>query len=172
MTEPNVLLLDEPTNDFDTQTLSVLEEYLNDFPGVVITVSHDRYFLDRVVNELLIFTDKGKIDSFYGNYSEYLETLQQLESTIKSTSKKPKHEKTKQKKRLSYLEQREWESIEDEITELDEKIISVQKEIDKAGSDIDKVQKLYQEQQQLEHQLELKMNRWEELSLLVEQMKK
>ena len=73
MQEPNVLLLDEPTNDLDTQTLTVLEDYLEEFPGVVITVSHDRYFLDKVVEQLLVLKGEGKIDSFYGNYSEYLE---------------------------------------------------------------------------------------------------
>src|SRR5699024_9453118 len=73
MTEPNVLFLDEPTNDLDTQTLSVLEEYLDEFPGVVITVSHDRYFLDRVVDHMLVFKEHKPIEHFYGNYSEFLE---------------------------------------------------------------------------------------------------
>ena len=77
MQEPNVLLLDEPTNDLDTQTLTVLEDYLEEFAGVVITVSHDRYFLDKVVEQLIILEGSGKIGTFYGNYSEYLEQLSQ-----------------------------------------------------------------------------------------------
>ena len=77
MQEPNVLLLDEPTNDLDTQTLTVLEDYLEEFAGVVITVSHDRYFLDKVVEQLLILEGSGKIGTYYGNYSEYLEQLSQ-----------------------------------------------------------------------------------------------
>ena len=75
MQEPNVLLLDEPTNDLDTQTLTVLEDYLEEFAGVVITVSHDRYFLDKVVEQLLILEGSGKIGTYYGNYSEYLEQV-------------------------------------------------------------------------------------------------
>ena len=73
MGEPNVLLLDEPTNDLDTQTLTVLEDYLEDFPGVVLTVSHDRYFLDKVVDELFIFTGEGEVREFLGSYTDYLE---------------------------------------------------------------------------------------------------
>ena len=80
MTAPNVLLLDEPTNDLDTQTLTVLEDYLEDFPGVVITVSHDRYFLDKVAEQLLVLQGEGAIDSFYGNYTEYLEKESALEA--------------------------------------------------------------------------------------------
>src|SRR5690625_6094571 len=99
MTEPNVLFLDEPTNDLDTQTLSVLEEYLNSFPGVVITVSHDRYFLDRVVDQLLVFKDMGAIDRFYGNYSEILEQ-HQLDIEPQQTEVKPKTvERPNQKKK-------------------------------------------------------------------------
>ena len=169
MTEPNVLLLDEPTNDLDTQTLSVLEEYLDQFPGVVITVSHDRYFLDRVVDHLLVFEGKGNVRHFFGNYSEYLEKREtQKHAAPKPVKGKPKV--NKQKKKLSYSEQKEYDVIEDEIMELEEKIERIQQEIAEAGSDIEKVQDLYNEQQKTETLLEQKMKRWEELSLLVEEL--
>ncbi|OZU87711.1 multidrug ABC transporter ATP-binding protein [Virgibacillus indicus] len=169
MREPNVLFLDEPTNDLDTQTLSVLEEYLDNFPGVVITVSHDRYFLDRVVDRLLAFSGEGHTNLFFGNYSEYLEQNQE------DAEKKPKPVKTdirpkKQKKKLSYMEQKEWESIEDQIMDLEGKIEELQAGIIEAGSDSEKVQELFAEQQKVEAVLEAKMERWEELSLLVEEM--
>ncbi|MGM8213180.1 ABC-F family ATP-binding cassette domain-containing protein [Virgibacillus sp. W0430] len=169
MTEPNVLLLDEPTNDLDVQTLSVLEEYLQHFPGAVITVSHDRYFLDRVIDTLLVFCGEGKVKHFYGNYTEYLEKMIERE-----TSKQPKKtQDVKQvikKKKLSYKEQKEWESIEDEIMALEEKIDQLKVEIQATGSDFEQAQKLFEEQEQIEMALEEKMNRWEELSLLVEEM--
>jgi len=171
MTGPNVLFLDEPTNDLDTQTLSVLEEYLNSFPGVVITVSHDRYFLDRVVDQLLVFKDMGTIDRFYGNYSEFLEQ-HQPDIEPKQTEVKPKSAErpNQQKKKLSYKEQKEWNSIEDEIMELESNIDEIQAGIADAGSDLEKVQNLYKEQQEVEAALEAKMERWEELSLLVEEI--
>jgi len=169
MTEPNVLFLDEPTNDLDIQTLSILEDYLHEFPGVVITVSHDRYFLDRVVNQLFTFVGYGKIKPFYGNYSEYLEQQVDIE---KQTEAKPKDTRIrkKEKKKLSYHEQREWDAIEDEIMELEMKIEDVKVRIANAGSDFEKVQKLFEEQQTLETELEKKMGRWEELSILVEEL--
>lgn len=168
MEEPNVLFLDEPTNDLDTQTLSVLEEYLDHFLGVVITVSHDRYFLDRVVEKLLVFEGKGTISPFFGNYSEYKESQQPVEKKIqKQAETQPK---PKQKKKLSYMEQREWESIEDEIATLEEKVTELEQGIVEAGSDSEKVQKLFAEQQKVEAELETKMERWEELSLLVEEL--
>ncbi|MBC5636189.1 ABC-F family ATP-binding cassette domain-containing protein [Ornithinibacillus sp. BX22] len=169
MTEPNVLFLDEPTNDLDIQTLGVLEEYLDHFPGVVITVSHDRYFLDRVVEKLLIFEGKGKISPFYGNYSEYLEKHQ---VTAKREVRETKAEqKPKQKKKLSYMEQKEWNEIEDQIAALEEKITELEAGILEAGSDSEKVQKLFAEQQRVEEELNKKMERWEELSILVEEYK-
>lgn len=170
MTEPNVLLLDEPTNDLDTQTLSVLEEYLDQFPGVVITVSHDRYFLDRVIDHLLVFAGDGKVDRFYGNYSAYLENGQEKrENSAAQVPVKEKGNKSTKKKKLSYKEQKEWDSIEDEITKLELKIEEIQEGVAGAGSDSDKVQELYQEQQQVEEKLEAKMDRWTELSELVEE---
>lgn len=170
MEEPNVLFLDEPTNDLDTQTLSVLEEYLDNFPGVVITVSHDRYFLDRVAEKLLVFEGNGQVSPFFGNYSEYKESQQPTEKKImKQADVEPK---PKQKKKLSYMEQKEWDSIEDEIAALEEKISELEEGIVEAGSDSEKVQKLFAEQQKVEVELETKMERWEELSLLVEELEK
>ncbi|MBP1970646.1 ATP-binding cassette subfamily F protein uup [Virgibacillus natechei] len=168
MTEPNVLFLDEPTNDLDTQTLSVLEEYLEQFPGVVITVSHDRYFLDRVVDHLLVFIGNGKTQHFFGNYSDYLE---QKEPDEEKPAKQEKVEKKpKQKKKLSYKEQKEWNEIEDKIMDLEAKIEEIQAGIVEAGSDSEKVQDLFTEQQKVEEELEIKMERWEELSLIVEEL--
>ncbi len=173
MTEPNVLVLDEPTNDLDTQTLSVLEDYLDQFPGVVITVSHDRYFLDRVVDHLLVFDGKGQIARFQGHYSDYLmkqqkeleqqKERQQVEKRSTSAQKTPR-------KRLSYNDQREWETIEDRISDLEEKIAALDGEIAKAGSDYGVIQERMTEKEELEQQLELTMERWTELSLLIEEI--
>lgn len=171
MREPNVLLLDEPTNDLDTQTLSVLEDYLAHFPGVVITVSHDRYFLDRTVDKLFVFAGKGKVNVFYGNYSAYLEELP-VHTGKKNLKKTGDKGKQKQKKKLSYQDQQEWNTIEDHIMELEMKIDRLQAEIGEAGSNSEKVQELFSEQQVTEKELERKMERWEELALLVEEMNK
>lgn len=171
MTEPNVLLLDEPTNDLDTETLSVLEDYLEQFSGVVITVSHDRYFLDRVVDKLFIFEGKGKIRSFIGNYSEYITVQEQEQKAELKPQKKEKIEsKPKQRKKLSYKDQKEWENIEEEITRIEEKLKEIEQEIIEAGTDAEKAAELYNEQMELERELEQKLERWETLSLLVEEM--
>lgn len=171
MEEPNVLLLDEPTNDLDTQTLSVLEEYLDEFPGVVVSVSHDRYFLDRVVDRLLVFTSNGSVTSYHGNYTDFLkQQIQTNDQAAKQLSKNlEKPILNKQKKKMSYLEKKEWDEIEDDITALEEKLAAIQEEIINAGSDSEKVQQLYQEQQEIEKTLNEKMDRWEELSLLAEE---
>lgn len=171
MEEPNVLLLDEPTNDLDTQTLSVLEEYLDEFPGVVVCVSHDRYFLNRVVDRLLVFTSNGSVTSYHGNYTDFLkQQIQTNDQAAKQPSKKPeKPISNKQKKKMSYLDKKEWDEIEDDITALEEKLASIQEEIINAGSDSEKVQQLYQEQQEIEKTLNEKIDRWEELSLLAEE---
>lgn len=174
MTEPNVLFLDEPTNDLDTETLSILEEYLIHFPGVVITVSHDRYFLDRVTERLLIFTGDGKVERFLGSYSAYLETTKESPNTMqepnlaKQAPRKPKEKR----KKLTYQEQIEWNTIEDDIMSLEEQITTLEKEIKEAGSDAEKVQTLYQQLEEIEETLEEKMERWETLSLQVEAFEK
>src|SRR5699024_9116741 len=114
MTEPNVLFLDEPTNDLDTQTLGVLEEYLEHFPGVVVTVSHDRYFLDRGVHHLLVFQGGGHVRHLYRNYHDYLHeqhtmSRKQKERTNERDEETEKRQfETSQPKKLSYKEQKEW----------------------------------------------------------------
>ncbi|WP_092494330.1 ABC-F family ATP-binding cassette domain-containing protein [Virgibacillus salinus] len=171
MTEPNVLFLDEPTNDLDTQTLGVLEEYLDQFPGVVITVSHDRYFLDRVVDHLLVFKNNESIERYQGNYSEFLEHETEQKESHSSVSVKEKPRRQQNRKKMSYKDQKEWETIEDEITELEAAIEELQEGIDNAGSDLEKVQKFYEQQQEAEDKLQEKMERWEALSVLMEEIK-
>ncbi|WP_147804038.1 ABC-F family ATP-binding cassette domain-containing protein [Alkalicoccus halolimnae] len=170
MEEPNVLFLDEPTNDLDTETLSILEDYLDQFPGVVITVSHDRYFLDRAVSQLLVFREKGgNIERYYGSYSEWLEEeAYQPYIQEENTEEKPVKDKTKRKK-LSYKDQQEWNSIEEDISKLEEKIEQLDEKIEATGADFDKAKEFYEEKQETEKSLEKKMERWEELSLLVEE---
>ncbi|MGO0061408.1 ABC-F family ATP-binding cassette domain-containing protein [Brevibacillus fluminis] len=183
MGEPNVLFLDEPTNDLDIQTLSILEDYLEQFPGAVITVSHDRYFLDRTVDHLFAFEGDGSIRRFNGNYSEYLEMRKeeqalQAEQVKNQATAKAAESKTdsaasrtaNRTRKLSYKEQKEWDEIEDKIAAMEARIAQIQTEIAKAGSDIEKVQKLYAEEQQLSQQLEQTLERWTELSELVEEI--
>lgn len=170
MTEPNVIILDEPTNDLDTQTLGILEEYLNQFPGVVVTVSHDRYFLDVVVDQLLVFDGQGNVDSYFGNYSEYI--AEQVDEKAVVTKKKIEPTVTKVKTKLAYREQQEWDRIEDDIMELEGKVTSLEAEIAGQGSNFEKIQELFDVQQKTEAELEVKMERWEELSLLVESFQK
>ncbi|PLS03531.1 ABC-F family ATP-binding cassette domain-containing protein [Neobacillus cucumis] len=170
MTAPNVLLLDEPTNDLDTQTLTVLEDYLEDFPGVVITVSHDRYFLDKVAEQLLVLRGEGKIDSFYGNYSEYLEKETALEvqkTAVKPTppSKAPEKEK---KKRLTFKEKKEWEEIDEVIAKTEVKLEEIAAEMAETGSDFTKAQELMQQEKELNEKLEYLIERWSYLAEIAE----
>ncbi|GEN53441.1 ABC-F family ATP-binding cassette domain-containing protein [Halobacillus faecis] len=171
MSEPNVLFLDEPTNDLDTETLSVLEDYLEQFPGVVITVSHDRYFLDRVVDRLLAFDGDGKVRRFYGNYTEYLEKRKD-EKKEEQVDKKPSAQedtrRANRKRKLSYREKQEWETIEDNIAALEEKVVSLDEQLAAEATNYDRVQELSKEKEEAESELETKMERWEELSLIVE----
>ncbi len=181
MSEPNVLLLDEPTNDLDIQTLSVLEDYLEHFPGAVITVSHDRYFLDRTVDRLFVFEGDGVIRQFTGSYSEYLE-LKRTEDAAqaKASQEAAKQAKASEKavsgrgqnrtKRLSYKDQKDWDEIEGRIGEVEAKLALVKEQIAAAGSDFETAQRLYEEEQQLSATLEQLVERWAELSELVEEI--
>ncbi|MGG5369242.1 ABC-F family ATP-binding cassette domain-containing protein [Enterococcus sp. AZ196] len=163
--QPNVLLLDEPTNDLDIATLTVLEDYLRDFSGAVITVSHDRYFLDKVAEKLLIFEGNGLIISYFGSVVDYLDqqTLVKDDKIIK-TKPQPKE----RKKKLSYNEQKEWETIEDDIAFLEDKIVELTEAMNHQGDDFTKLQALQKEIDQSEQLLEEKMMRWEYLSEIVE----
>jgi ABC transport system ATP-binding/permease protein len=171
MTEPNVLLLDEPTNDFDTQTLTVLEDYLQSFPGVVVTVSHDRYFLDKVADQLLILEGNGRISTYFGEYSAYLEEQLLRKSTQKQEKQAPKETKAPKKqtkRRLTFKEQKEWEEIEANIAALEAKLQQVAEEMEAYASDYEKIQQLSQEYEELSARLDSLLERWAELSELVE----
>jgi ATP-binding cassette subfamily F protein uup len=180
MAAPNVLLLDEPTNDLDIQTLSILEDYLADFPGVVIAVSHDRYFLDRVAEKILAFTDGGVIQHFVGNYSDYLEFKSHTAASsvaVNTTSNKkaatqPLHQATQRPKKLSFHEQRELDGIEDVIAGVEQTLAATKHKIVQAGSDYIQLQELTVSEQDLERQLEKLMERWAYLNERVEEIEK
>ncbi|AYA76748.1 ABC transporter ATP-binding protein [Bacillus sp. Y1] len=168
MTEPNVLLLDEPTNDLDTQTLTVLEDYLEEFPGVVITVSHDRYFLDKVAEQLLVLEGNGVIESYYGNYSEFLEKQVEKPVVRANAAEKPVEEEKAKKKRMSYKEKLEWESIDSDIENAEKRIEEIALEMGKTGSDFEKAQALMEEENALNEKLEYLIERWSYLSEIAE----
>ncbi|MDN9010299.1 ABC-F family ATP-binding cassette domain-containing protein [Brevibacillus laterosporus] len=182
MGEPNVLFLDEPTNDLDIQTLSILEDYLDHFPGAVITVSHDRYFLDRTVEHLFAFEGQGRIRHYMGNYSEYLdESKQEKASAEKAAKEKANEQKSDQSsaqatrggnrtKKLSYKDKRDWDEIEDRIADLEEKLSEIKNQVANAGSNVERAQELFAQEQEIANQLEQAMERWTELSIMVEEL--
>ncbi|NQP28533.1 ABC-F family ATP-binding cassette domain-containing protein [Streptococcus suis] len=165
---PNVLLLDEPTNDLDIATLTVLEHFLQGFTGPVITVSHDRYFLDKVANKILAFEDSG-IETFFGNYTDYLDEKAFLASSSAISLEKPKEktEKIKEnKKRMSYFEKQEWATIEEDIAGLEERIAEIEAEMLTCGSDFTKLSDLQKELDEKNDLLLEKYERYEYLSEL------
>ncbi|HEL1991048.1 TPA: ABC-F family ATP-binding cassette domain-containing protein [Streptococcus suis] len=165
---PNVLLLDEPTNDLDIATLTVLEHFLQGFTGPVITVSHDRYFLDKVATKILAFEDSG-IQTFFGNYTDYLDEKAFLASSSAISLEKPKEktEKIKEnKKRMSYFEKQEWATIEEDIAGLEERIAAIEAEMLTCGSDFTKLSDLQKELDDKNDLLLEKYERYEYLSEL------
>jgi ATP-binding cassette subfamily F protein uup len=186
MGAPNVLLLDEPTNDLDIQTLTILEDYLDDFPGAVITVSHDRYFLDRVVDKILAFTEESQIAKYLGNYSEYMEMTRSgpdeaepggAKSGTKLRPDKAGNEQSiasgQSKNRplkFTYKEQKEYEEIDNVIAGVEQELQELTEKINQAGSDFVLLQELVSQQQDMEKRLDELMERWTYLNELAEQI--
>jgi len=161
MEQPNVLLLDEPTNDLDIQTLSVLEDFIEQFPGVVITISHDRFFLDRIAKKLWVLDGKGHTNEVQEIYSDYVEQLLQEPSEPQTTVEKKKTTKTKeQRKKLSFKEQKEWTSIETDIAKVEEAILVAEKDVEAAGSDFEKLQLASARLEELNKKYEHLIERW------------
>lgn len=182
MSSPNVLILDEPTNDLDIQTLTILEDYLDRFDGIIIIVSHDRYFLDRTVNRIFSFEGKGEIRQFEGGYSDYLirKELEAVPEEKVSAGKAEKADKDankdawkqhEKKIRFTYKEQKEFESIDDDIAELEGEIEKLDQEIAQNVTNSSRLNDLLKEKEQAEQELDEKMDRWVYLNDLNEQIK-
>lgn len=180
MEAPNVLLLDEPTNDLDIETLNRLEDYLDDFGGVVITVSHDRYFLDRICNKIFSYEGNGKIDIYTGNYGDYLLSKEEeavnnkeKEVAVDKNKKELSVDKNKNKGKVlkfSFKEQREFETIDEEIMTLEEKIEELDSLMAKHASEYGRLQELMEEKAKVEEELAFKYERWEYLNELAAQI--
>lgn len=182
MSSPNVLILDEPTNDLDIQTLTILEDYLDRFDGIIIIVSHDRFFLDRTVNRIFSFEGEGEIRQFEGGYSDYLirKELEAVPEEKVSAGKAEKADKDankdawkqhEKKIRFTYKEQKEFESIDDDIAELEGKIEKLDQEIAQNVTNSSRLNDLLKEKEQAEQALDEKMDRWVYLNDLNEQIK-
>ncbi len=170
MGSPNVLLLDEPTNDLDIPTLIALEEYLDDFAGALVVVSHDRYFLDRTIENVFRFEPGGNVREFAGDYTAYLEAVARDEDTVstpnvsKGNVKPAAGDTITKPKKLSFKETRELEELEKRIAAAEVRMPEIEQELKQAGSDAGHVHELFTEQQSLEAKLEADMTRWAELA--------
>ena len=187
MQAPNVLILDEPTNDLDIETLTILEDYLDDFAGAVIVVSHDRYFLDRVVRRTFAFEGEGRIKHYNGGYTDYEARKAEDEVDAKAMAKAaksasadgkakskggardPNYNKPK-KLKFTFKEQKEYETIEEDIMAMEERIEDIEKAMKTCGNDFVKLNQLLEEKNQMEEALMEKMDRWEYLSELAEKI--
>lgn len=190
MEAPNVLLLDEPGNDLDIPTMTILEDYLDSFSGIVITVSHDRYFLDNVVNRIMAFEGDGRLVQYEGGYTDYLEAKerkgQSLETrsdmnggTVQGETAEPEKKKSaadtwkqnrKQKLKFTYKEQKEFDTIDDDIAALEERLEQIDKEMAANATNAGKLRELSDEQQEIQQKLDEKMDRWVYLNDLAEQI--
>ena len=192
MEAPNVLILDEPTNDLDTRTLAILEDYLDNYDGIVITVSHDRYFLDRVVRRIFAFEENGQICQYEGGYTDYVNRLAELGKTpagyitenrndlsgqdgaAENSMEVPVNSKDtwkrERKLKFSYKEQKEYETIEDDIAALEQKLEDLDQKMVSNATNAAKLRELMQEKEQTEAALEEKMERWEYLEDLAQRI--
>ena len=186
MSAPNVLILDEPTNDLDIETLEILEDYLDGFAGIVIVVSHDRYFLDRTVDRIFSFEGGGRLKQYEGGFSDYYEkkqaengiasdgASQSVKETVSgdTTSAKPKkyYKERENKLKFTYAEQKEYDTIDDDIASLESKIEELDGEIAGAATQYSRLNELMQEKADVEAQLEHKMDRWVYLNDLAEKI--
>ena len=172
MEAPNVLLLDEPTNDLDVTTLSILEDYLQGFPGPILAVSHDRFFLDKLAESIFEVRGDGEIDRFTGNWSDWQAKRREAEAPAPKAEKtKPAAERPRERKlKFSFKEQREFETIDDDLAQLEADIAACQAEQAACGSDYVKLQELQARQAELEAALEEKTERWVYLNELKEQI--
>ena len=175
MEAPNVLVMDEPTNDLDTQTMTILEDYLDTYEGIVITVSHDRYFLDRIARRIFAFEGDGKIVQYEGGYTDYIAKRPEAICLLNTIPEKEKCSKETwghaQKLKFTYNEQREYETIESDIAELEDKLAAIENDISANASNYGKLTELSTVKEALEVQLMEKMERWEYLEDLAEQIK-
>ena len=166
MEAPNILILDEPTNDLDIQTLAILEEYLEHFPGILIVVSHDRYFLDKTADRLFAFEGRGKLRQYEGGYSDYLESRGAEAGSEVSAGKKVKAvgEKTEKvrtrKLKFTWQEQKDYETIEEVIAGIEEKIAELEKQMEASATDFVRLNQLTEEKEEQERLLEEKMERY------------
>ncbi|MEG1143905.1 MAG: ABC-F family ATP-binding cassette domain-containing protein [Clostridium sp.] len=185
---PNVILLDEPANYLDIQTLTVLEDYLDTFPGIVVTVSHDRYFLDRVVNRIFAFEGDGRITQYEGGFTDYQRAvelkneaaaggstiLEPVKSEVTQATNKSNWKDTgnvlPKKKKFTFKEQKDWETIDDDIAKLEDTIASLEEQIAAAATNYAKLNQLMTEKAEKEQQLEKKMDRWMYLNELMEEI--
>ena len=178
MLAPNVLLLDEPTNDLDIATLNIFEDYLDEFSGIVITVSHDRYFLDRICNKIFAYEGSGKILLFTGNYSDYsiyreiqgIDFKEEVKENIEKIPVKKEKPKPNKKLKFTYNEQREFETIDSDIEKLEQKIAQLENDSTKFAPDFVKLQEILNEKANAESELEHKYERWEYLNNLAEEI--
>ena len=171
MEAPNLLLLDEPTNDLDIMTLSILEDYLQSFPGPILVVSHDRFFLDKLADSIWEVKGDGAVERFTGNWSDWSRKCRQEEKAAAPRAEKPAQPRTSNRKlKFSYKEQREFETIDQDLAELEQKIADCEKAQSACGSDYVKFEQLQQEQAELEQKLDEKTERWMYLTELKERI--
>lgn len=169
MKNPNFLILDEPTNDLDLITLKVLEDFLDEFEGCMITVSHDRYFMDRLVDHLFVFEGEGQVKDFPGNYTDYRENVA-ADGKLKIDKPKlkdPVKDRASEKRKLTYNEKKEYDTIESVIDVLEQEKVAIGAQFNDTGLDAGKMKELGVRLKEIDEEIAFKTNRWMELAELM-----